>query len=196
MLVGRMTGLIIIIGASVVALAFADVFGQFKMAVELPIFVCRPVLGRHVLAGLRESHGGLVHDSVLTDYLLCRASVLPRIMPSLYDHPALSATTQVVTTTIERTATESDVAKREAWLKATEALDGDARPNCSAASLPKRSSASRSRSFAKVAENRFSGGAASSRLATSNSKPSKRLSPMASPPWCNVRSVIGPAAVR
>jgi len=41
-LVARLTGLIIIVGASAIALTMSDVFGQFKLAVELPILFAAP----------------------------------------------------------------------------------------------------------------------------------------------------------
>jgi len=120
--VGRMTGLIIIIGASVIALRYADVFGQFKMALELPILFAAPFwIGMYWRKANRTAVWGTMLFSLVVFFIL--PPLLPALVPSLRTHPALSARTQLVTTEIERVATESDVARREGWLAAQAAAE-------------------------------------------------------------------------
>lgn len=115
--VARLTGLIIILGASIVALTYADVFGQFKMAVELPILFAAPFwVGMY----WRRANGVAVWltigFSLLVFFIL--PNVLPLAMPELRTNAGLTATTQIVTRTTTRTATAADVAKYEAWEQA------------------------------------------------------------------------------
>lgn len=42
LLVARLTGAVVIVGAAVIAVTVADVFGQFKMAVEIPLIFAAP----------------------------------------------------------------------------------------------------------------------------------------------------------
>ncbi|WP_161604443.1 sodium:solute symporter family protein [Roseiconus nitratireducens] len=115
--VGRMTGLVIIVGATVIALRYADVFGQFKMALELPILFAAPFwVGMYWRRANRTAVWGTMLFSLVVFFIL--PPLLPAVIPSLRTNPALSATTQLVTTQIRREATESDVARRQAWLDA------------------------------------------------------------------------------
>ncbi len=121
-LVGRLTGLIIIVGASVVALTYADVFGQFKMAIELPILFAAPFwIGMYWRRANRTAVWGTILFSALTFFVLPVA--IPQFAPGLREYPALSTTTQVVTKTFQRKATESDVARHEAWSAANAELN-------------------------------------------------------------------------
>jgi SSS family solute:Na+ symporter len=120
-LVGRLTGLIIIVGASVVALKYADVFGQFKMAIELPILFAAPFwVGMYWRRANRTAVWGTIGYSALAFFILPMA--IPLLAPDLRENPALSTTTQVVTKTFQRQATESDVARHEAWIEASDQL--------------------------------------------------------------------------
>ena len=122
--VGRLTGLIIIIGASVIAIRYADVFGQFKMALDLPILFAAPFwVGIYWRRATRAAVWGTMLFSLLVFFVL--PPLVPAVMPSLRENPALAATTRVVTTTIRRVATEADVARHQAWVEAKEALDPD-----------------------------------------------------------------------
>ncbi|QDT02662.1 Sodium/glucose cotransporter [Rubripirellula lacrimiformis] len=118
-LVGRLTGLIIIVGAAVVAMRFSDVFGQFKMAMELPILFAAPFwVGMYWRRANRTAVWGTMAFSLVFFFVLPYA--LPRLAPAMHQWPSLSATTEIVTTTVQRTATESDVARHEAFLEAGE----------------------------------------------------------------------------
>ncbi len=119
---GRVTGLLIIVGAAVVALTYADVFGQFKMAMELPILFAAPFwVGMYWRRANRTAVWGTILFSLLIFFVL--PVVVPALRPELRESPLLATTTEVVTKTFERPATASDVAKYEAWQEALKDLE-------------------------------------------------------------------------
>ena len=112
--VARLTGLIIIVGASVVAIYFSNVFGQFKMAIELPLLFAAPFwLGMIWRRVNRIAVWSTIAFVSVVFFILPIA--LPKLNPGMYNNPAYAATTQIVTKTRTRTATEVDVARFEAW---------------------------------------------------------------------------------
>lgn len=124
-MVARLTGLIIIVGASAVAITMGDVFGQFKLAVELPILFAAPFWIGMVW---RRANRTAVWITVM--FSLVFFFVLPGLLasfPGMRTNPALMQTTDVVTRTFTRTATAADVARHEAWVEATSQAraDGD-----------------------------------------------------------------------
>ncbi len=126
LLVGRLTGLIMIVGASVISIQFSDVFGQFKFAVELPILFAAPFwIGMYWRRANRVSVWLTLVFSALMFFVLPWA--LPRMASSLRTNPMFSAATHTVTTTLSRPATAADVAKRQAWqtLQQQASDDGD-----------------------------------------------------------------------
>jgi SSS family solute:Na+ symporter len=119
LLVARLTGLVIISGASVVALQMSDVFGQFKLAIELPILFAAPFwVGMY----WRRANRTAVWSTIsLTAFLFF---ILPMILSSsesLRTNPAFTKSTNLVTRTTTRKATAADVARYEAWQNLTEA---------------------------------------------------------------------------
>ncbi len=113
-LVGRLTGLIIIIGAALVAVTMSDVFGQFKFAVELPILFAAPFwVGMYWRRANRTAVWLTLTFSLLTFFLL--PNLLPAIAPDLRSNPNFSIATHLVTRTTTREATAADVARYEAW---------------------------------------------------------------------------------
>ncbi|MDE0862595.1 MAG: sodium:solute symporter family protein [Rubripirellula sp.] len=120
--VGRMTGLIIIVGAAFVSLTYADVFGQFKMAIELPILFAAPFwLGMYWRRVNRTAVWGTIGTSLMLFFVLPVA--VPMFKPDLRTDPGLTATTNLVTKTLVRPATESDIARHEAWVSAKGELE-------------------------------------------------------------------------
>ena len=118
LLVARLTGVAIIVGASFVAMTMSDVFGQFKMAVELPILFAAPFwIGMFWRRATRSAVWVTLAFSCLMFFVL--PHVIPVISPSLRANPGLAATTNIITTTTTRAATPADVAKHEAWVAAT-----------------------------------------------------------------------------
>ncbi|TWU65245.1 Sodium/glucose cotransporter [Crateriforma conspicua] len=121
LLVGRLAGLIMLIGAASIAMTMSDVFGQFKMAIELPILFAAPFwVGMYWRRPGKAAVWGTVAFSTLVFFVL--PLLLPAVLPSLRTNESLLAATRRVTTTVIRPATESDVAKRQAWDAAAEQI--------------------------------------------------------------------------
>ncbi len=119
LLVARLTGLVIILGASWIAMAKADVFGQFKLAVELPILFAAPFwIGMYWRRANRRAVWMTIGFSVLFFFVL--PPLLPKLIPAMREDPGLTQPTYYVTKTITRKATAADAARHDAWLKATE----------------------------------------------------------------------------
>lgn len=115
-LVGRLTGLVIIVGASAVALNMSSVFGQFKLAVELPILFAAPFWVGMVWRRANRTAVWITVVFAAVFFLIIPFGIskIPAARTSQY----FAATTNVVTTTFTRDATAADVAKREAWERA------------------------------------------------------------------------------
>lgn len=117
--VGRASGLIIVIGASLIAMTISDVFGQFKLAIELPILFAAPFwIGMYWRRTGKVAVWGTIAFSTMAFFVV--PLLLPVFMPSLQTNEALLATTQRVSTETTRPATASDVARYEAWQTAQE----------------------------------------------------------------------------
>ena len=111
--VARLTGLAIIIGAALFALTMADVFGQFKMAIELPILFAAPFwIGMYWRRANRRAVWITLAFSFTVFFIL--PAVISRV-PGMRTNQAFATTTNIVTKTFTRPATPADVAKREAW---------------------------------------------------------------------------------
>ncbi len=120
--VGRMTGLLIIMGAAFVSLTYADVFGQFIMAIQLPILFAAPFwLGMYWRRVNRIAVWGTICTSLLLFFVLPVA--VPMLKPELRTYPGLTTTTNLVTKTLERPTTESDIARHDAWVSAKRELE-------------------------------------------------------------------------
>lgn len=136
LLVSRLAGLVMIVGACVVAITLSDVFGQFKKAVELPILFAAPFwVGMYWRRANQRAAWGTIAFSLCFFFILPTA--LPRVMPSLYRSESLAASTQVVTTTIERPATASDIDRRSAWESIQADSDSSDSPSSSLPEPPK-----------------------------------------------------------
>lgn len=120
-LVGRLTGLVIIFGAAVVALVYADVFEQFKMAMELPILFAAPFwLGMYWRRVNRLAVWGTILFSAIVFFVMPVA--IPTFRRDLRENASLAATTPLITKTFQRKATESDVARFDAWSTARDEI--------------------------------------------------------------------------
>lgn len=123
--VARLSGLAIIVGASVIALTVADVFGQFKMAVELPILFAAPFwIGMYWRRATRPAVWATIAFSLVVFFVL--PPLLPNLLPQMRTAPGFAQSSHLVTRTTTRPATASDVARHEAWVKARDAAAGDA----------------------------------------------------------------------
>lgn len=123
--VARLTGLAIIIGASIVAVTVADVFAQFTLAIELPIIFAAPFwIGMFWRRANRTAVWITVTFSTVFFFVL--PIIIPMLMPAIRSNEQLTASTNLVTTTRTRAATGADVARHQAWIEATEQANGDA----------------------------------------------------------------------
>lgn len=115
--VARITGIVIIVGAAAVAITVGDVFGQFKMAIELPILFAAPFwIGMFWRRANRTAVWVTLAFSLLFFFVL--PNLIPALAPGTRTDPAYSSTTHLVTQTTTRAATAADVARHEAWVKA------------------------------------------------------------------------------
>ncbi len=123
--VARVTGLAIIVGASVVAITMADVFAQFTLAIELPILFAAPFwIGMYWRRANRSAVWITIAFSALFFFVL--PIVIPILSPAMRTDPQWTTTTNLVTKTITRAATPADVARHEAWVEATKQAEGNA----------------------------------------------------------------------
>jgi SSS family solute:Na+ symporter len=121
-LVGRLTGLLIILGAVVVSLTYSDVFGQFKMAMELPILFAAPFwVGMYWRRANRRAVWGTIFASLLLFFVL--PVIIPALFPSLRQNSKFAGVTDRITKTFVRPASESDVSRYQAWLDAEQEID-------------------------------------------------------------------------
>ncbi|TWU05673.1 sodium:solute symporter family protein [Stieleria varia] len=123
--VARVTGLAIIVGASIVAITMADVFAQFTFAIELTILFAAPFwIGMFWRRANATAVWITIAFSTLVFFLL--PIVIPALAPQMRTSPQWTTTTNRVTKTITRAATPADVARHEAWIKAVSQADGNA----------------------------------------------------------------------
>lgn len=120
--VGRLTGLLIIVGAVIVSLAYSDVFGQFKMAMELPILFAAPFwIGMYWRRANCQSVWATIVVSLLLFFIF--PMLIPKVAPVLRDSDRFAVVTDRVTKTFSRPATDSDVSRYQAWVEARQAIE-------------------------------------------------------------------------
>lgn len=123
-LVGRLSGLTIILGASIVAITMSDVFEQFKFAVELPILFAAPFwVGMFWRRANRTAVWITIVFSLLAFFLL--PPILPKLMPSMRSDVRFAAATHKITRMTTRDATPADIARHDAWQKITDQATSD-----------------------------------------------------------------------
>ncbi|MEO1525126.1 MAG: hypothetical protein AAFX06_06800, partial [Planctomycetota bacterium] len=114
----RLTGLGIIFGASMVALGMSDVFGQFKLAIELPIVFAAPFwVG---LYWRRVNTTAVWITSSTTAIVFFVLPIALSFSEELRVSPSFGATTYLETRSLTRPATAADVARYEAWRELVE----------------------------------------------------------------------------
>lgn len=117
--VARITGALMVAGAAVIALAYSDVFGQFKMAVEIPLIFAAPFwVGMYWRRANTRSVWITMLFTLVTFFVL--PVLIPVVSPEIRKDARFSATTDHITKTITRPATPADVAKRVAWTQAVD----------------------------------------------------------------------------
>jgi len=122
--VARFSGLAIIVGATVISLSVADVFGQFKMAMELPILFAAPFwIGMFWRRANQRAVWATLVFSLVFFFLL--PPLLPRLFPQMRTSEGLTQSSHVIVKTTTRPAMASDAAKHEGWLGARAAAVGN-----------------------------------------------------------------------
>jgi solute:Na+ symporter, SSS family len=120
--VGRATGVVLVVGATVVALLYSNVLEQFRLALEIPILFAAPFwLGLYWRRVNTWAVWMTIAFSLIVFFLL--PMWLPTLLPSLRTNPQFLQTTILETTTIVRPTTRADVARYEAWTAANDAID-------------------------------------------------------------------------
>jgi len=111
--VGRIAGLLIILGATIVSLTVFDVFAQYKLALEIAILFAAPFwLGMFWRRATTAAAWLTIGFSLAFFFLL--PYLLPALMPSLRGIQDLTIVTDTVTTSYTRPASPADVAQRQA----------------------------------------------------------------------------------
>lgn len=115
-LIGRLTGLLIIVGGVVISLNFMDVFEQLKISWEIPIVFAAPFwLGVFWRKANTRSAWGTIAFSALFFFVIPMA--LPSLMSDMRTSERWTQTNVIETTIITREAAPSDVAKGSAAIQ-------------------------------------------------------------------------------
>lgn len=117
--VARATGMIVIVGAVAISLWVMDVFGQFKLAIELPILFAAPFwVGMWWRRATRQAVWLTMGFSLLVFFAI--PILAPLAMPGLRTDPAFTATNERRLIVTPREATPADVERRQAEIEAGE----------------------------------------------------------------------------
>ncbi len=111
---GRWTGLILVAGASAMALLYSNVLEQFKLAMEIPLLMAAPFWLGLFWRRVNPWAVWLTIGCTLF-FLFVLPLLLPQLLPGLRSDPRWSGATPIVVTTTQRTATPADVARSAAW---------------------------------------------------------------------------------
>ncbi len=115
--VARITGATLIVGAAAIAMTYADVFGQFKMAIEIPLIFAAPFwVGMYWRRANTRSVWITMGFTLIVFFVL--PYLVPELAPGLRTNPNFCVQTDQLTMTTSRLATAADVAKHEAWMVA------------------------------------------------------------------------------
>jgi solute:Na+ symporter, SSS family len=117
LLVARLSGAIMIVGAAIVAMTLADVFGQFKLAIEIPLVFAAPFWVGMFWRRANTKAAWMTMAYVVVVFFIM-PYLLPVLSPGMRSDPALTAETNIVTSTTTRPATAADVARHDAWEQA------------------------------------------------------------------------------
>lgn len=118
-LIGRVTGLLIIVGGIVISLSFMDVFEQLKISWEIPIVFAAPFwMGVFWRKANTRSAWGTIAFSALFFFVIPMS--LPGLMSDLRTSEKWTETNVIETTIITREAAPADVAKRSAAIQVWE----------------------------------------------------------------------------
>ena len=115
--VARYTGTLIVAGAVVISLFMMDVFKQLELTWVFPAIIAATFwVGMYWRRANTGAAWVTVIFSALAFFIL--PQLLPRVIPTLRSNPAITQMNDMVTTTTEREASLSDVARRNTMIKA------------------------------------------------------------------------------
>ena len=130
-LLGRIVGILVIVGGVVISLHYQNVFEQLKFVWELPIlFAAIFWIGMFWRRATKWAAWGTVLFTLFAFFVV--PWLLPLAMPELAKNPRYAVTNDFIATTITRTAAPTDVAQRKAaitlWEQKVDKLmaDGEA----------------------------------------------------------------------
>jgi len=113
---GRITSLFVIVGAALVSLYLMDVFGQFKIALEFCTLFAAPFwIGMYWRRANRWSAWLTIAFSLCVFFII--PILAPVVAPQLRNDPRFTITNNIVTTQVNRLATETDKEKRDARIE-------------------------------------------------------------------------------
>lgn len=119
LLVGRLSGLIMIVGAAIISIVKQDVFAQFVDAITLPIiFAATFWLGMWWRRANKTAAWMTIVFITVVFFIL--PPVLPEVFNGLRDDQRFAVKNQLTTTIITRQAKQSDLSRRAAWTTAYE----------------------------------------------------------------------------
>lgn len=110
--IGRIAGLLIILGASTISLTLFDVFAQYKLALEIAILFAAPFWMGMFWRRATTTAAWLTIGFSLAFFFLV-PYLLPQLAPSLRTNPNLAIKTDTTTSSYHRKASPSDVARRD-----------------------------------------------------------------------------------
>jgi SSS family solute:Na+ symporter len=120
--VGRLTGIVLVVGATVVSLIYTNVLGQFRFAMEIPILFAAPFwLG---LFWRRVNTWAVWLTITFSLFMFFVLPIgLPNWLPSLRQNETFQQTTVIETVTTTRPAAPADVARHQAWSAAKQQIE-------------------------------------------------------------------------
>lgn len=140
LLVGRLSGGALVVGAVAAALFFMDVFKQFQIALELLVVFAAPFwLGMFWRRADRAAAWITVASTLLIFFVAPIA--VPRMFPQMLHNPRFGVRNDTVVVEIERDLRPADVARFEAWQGAVaqaETLTDEARREAALAAIGAR----------------------------------------------------------
>ncbi len=112
---GRIASVVVVAGGATVSLFFMDVFGQFKLALEVAAIFAAPFwVGLFWRRANRTSTWLTLAFSTMFCFVI--PFMAPVVAPSLRTNPDFAITNDIVETTVKRTATAADVERRGAQI--------------------------------------------------------------------------------
>jgi SSS family solute:Na+ symporter len=122
LLVARITGTVIVVGAVIISLFMMDVFKQLELTWVFPA-----IIAATFWTGMywRRANTGAAWVTVIfsATFFFILPQVLPRVIPSLRSSTTLTQMNDLMTTTTQRLASQSDVARRKTLIKAWDAAE-------------------------------------------------------------------------